>query len=442
MLRLAFLIWMSLWSVASLALSIEPEEIYEQNVAHYQTGYYSKLGADFSSEAHSEDGGVNAATREIDETNNATLEDSKLGISDNKYSLSDLEKNGLEKLFAKEAQKYRACVDRGEQNCYSDEVFNFLFLLGIYDVSYQSKRSRFGVSSLERRFLSAGNGVYYQQVLYIFKDGKILADESCMQGDLKQPRTAWISSDTNCDSFRAWGESARGRYSVSALTDSYEDIPWRIKFSQLRTSFRSIEYYQTQNNSPCSLIGTVRCAKANRLAKNSDWMGLKTLAEQYESTSYLWVYYKSLAEINLGEAETARNGLVELLTLLPVSGAFNANIEWERFVKSSASLLVSYYYAKGDYQSAIDCCHVMGNDTSDLEGQDRLILSAQLMRASAMTLIESPRIATAVSILFELRKTLDRLNLPQDARIRLNVDQQLTHLRQQLEAIGRGGATL
>ena len=140
--------------------------------------------------------------------------------------------------------------------------------------------------------------------------------------------------------------------------------------------------------------------------------------------------------INVGKANSDLP-----ISSFPSATEFSAHSEWEYFVRFAASILVSHYYATGDFQSVVDCCQVIGIDTVDLGVKDSLIMNAQVMRASAMTLIESPRIATAVSILFELRKTLDRLDLPEDARIRLNADQQLTHLRQQLETIGRGAAT-
>ena len=54
-------------STSALGTSIEPEKIYEQNVAHYQTGYYSELGAEFSSEADSQEDSANVASQEIDE---------------------------------------------------------------------------------------------------------------------------------------------------------------------------------------------------------------------------------------------------------------------------------------------------------------------------------------------------------------------------------------
>ena len=436
-LQAAFLLTLS---TSALGTSIEPEKIYEQNVAHYQTGYYSELGADFSSEADGQEDSANVASQEIDEEIAPISDSPESRISENEYELSELERMGLEKLFAQEARKYRSCVKRKEADCYSDEIYYLQKLLSIYDAGMDASRPRFNKrsTSREREFTRKGRGVLYQWTVEFSEEAGLVVSDFCLEGKLKESHNNWTPSIENCARLKGYGEHVRKWYRASLLSEEYRDIPLKLTTSKLQ----STDYFRHLSDfSPCKVIGRSRCTKANRLAKNQDWHELKLFAEKLEAESYLWKFYKSLANIQLGDTETAVEDLNELLSTFPTSTYFYASDDWKQFSKSAASILVSYYYATEDYQSAVECCSVLGVMTSDLGVEDHLIFSGHLMRASAMTLIKSPNTVTALIMLGALNTRLDELNSPELADIRIGLDQQRGHLRQQLEAIGRG-ATL
>ena len=421
--------------MSSCALSsvIEPEDTYEKYVGHYQSGYYSQLSTDFVLDTDSQQKSAGTEVSAIDEKNAPNSEDSKLNISGNEYDLSELEKIGLERLFAQKAREYRACVKREETDCYTNEIFHLQSMLGIYDGGMDDSRPKFTVrsTSTERRFAEKGNGVLYQWTMEFSEETGLVVNDFCFEGRLKESQKRWTTSDKNCARPKAWGEYLRSWYKASLTSAEYKDIPFKFSRSDLQSGKNRTEFV------PCRVIGTARCAKANRLLKKQDWIGLKSFAENHESESYLWKFYKSQANFRLGETKAAVSDLKELISSFPTSTYFSAQTDWERFVKFAASTLISHYYVTGDYQSVADCCHIMGTRTEGLGLDDLSTLNAQLMRASAMTLIERPRVGTALAILLDLKKTLDVLDLSEDASVRADVDQQLAHLRRQLEGIGR-----
>ncbi|MDB2380582.1 hypothetical protein N9W12_06845 [Luminiphilus sp.] len=414
----------------------EPLKTHDQYLRHYETGFYSGLGAEISEEAESEKSERDELSSKNATEQNTSSKAENLIASEKEYVFSSSEKIGLETLFAQEAQKYRACIADSQADCYTDEIHSLQRLLNIYETEFDSSGFSVRSSDAVGRYMARGNGVFYDYTLEFSEGSGLSFNDICLEGYLKKPQIDWTPSDYNCRRMKAWGEYIRTSLKISLANERYKDIPLRITNSNLKASLGS------KRNSPCELIRKTRCIKAKKLQEKREWQGLASLAEKYQADSYLWKYYKALAHSQLGETEKARDELIELLASFANAGSYFTQIEWEKFVRSTASLLVAHYYAIEDYESVATCCRAMRIDTSNLGLDDGFMLNAQLMLASALTLKESPNVGTALRLLLELGATLDRLDVSPDADIRSDLDQQLRHLLRQLDSIGQAGSNL
>ena len=152
------------------SLKAEPLQTHDKYLRHYETGFYSGLGAEISPEAESEKSERDELSSKNATEQNTSSKAENLIASGKEYVFSSSEKIGLETLFAQEAQKYRACIADSQADCYTDEIYSLQRLLNIYEIDFDSSGFSVRSSDAVGRYMARGNGVFYDYTLEFSED--------------------------------------------------------------------------------------------------------------------------------------------------------------------------------------------------------------------------------------------------------------------------------
>ena len=404
-------------------------DYYDSNKDYMQSGFYGRY---LNSQPHSK------PTSDIEDVSNydVTAKESAL-IDEAKYAnreankgrfrLSDLQVSALKKLYAREAEKYHRCKADSGADCYTDEIFYLQRLLEL-GIAWGGYKFQIG---LGRPFVRKNNLVrFYRGTLEFSENSSRVVDETCVKGRVHLPQTDWLASEGKvCRLLVRAADRYRANHFVASSDSERLGIPYRQVMSY---------FAESVNSNPCLILGDANCTFALNYARDRDGAALKRLAEKNASYSYFWKYFESLAHLQLGNIETALRGMNDLVSSFQHNAPYTsyAPLEWERYLGSAASTLIFHYYKIGDYNAVVECCGTYSQNTERLERDDHSIIYAQLLRASAMRLMDSPRLGSALFALREIESTLDRLDFSDDTTIRKDLNKQLSELLIRLDSLG------
>ena len=351
--------------------------------------------------------------------------------------ISPLVQSGLRVLFERELATYEFDDSSHDVSGNYEEVSSFLWLLGYLETESifpSTEPTWYWPRNLGRNSDIDVPRSGSIQLMLKYDGGGTLTDvkmNACSVGGSKSSLDSDDRYGPTCKTLLTILERWFANWKMVPADGPYISIPrvieknWNFRRKLVDKGFWShfADDDQVYTNFPKTQIRLV-----NEFLEKEDWGGLVTLARDNREKHVLHQYYAGLGLLKQGQVEES--------ILLWSEYLENAQYLYPQFSAYAAITVISHYYELGDDERvmAIGQHFDLKQFKTDFQGStlSRSATIAQIQYLSSITLIDEPRIATALKGLLELKE--DEL-VQSDPKVESLVDEQLEGLLQQIANI-------